>query len=110
MKAGLTDPDEDNAYASERSDRTFNFASKQFCSWLPNYPAYFFEESECAQSGSYVARIAALGAIVMIFLTALVIVVGALLRINVQQETWCYDPPKADENSCWKLVRLTGPG
>ena len=110
MVAGLSIKEDDDPYASERSDRTFSLATKQFCSWSPAFPAYFFEDSECEQSGAYVSRIASLGSIVMLFLAALVMIVGGLLRINVQQETWCYDPPKPEENSCWKLVRLTGPG
>ena len=105
---------ETNAFALYRNDLTAQgSASQQYCSTLASgktEAAYYFEETECDISGSYVSRSAFLATYLMLSLSTLTIAIGILLRRNLEVETWSYDPPAYNENSFWKFVRLTGPG
>ncbi|KAF4740208.1 hypothetical protein FOZ62_030521 [Perkinsus olseni] len=47
----------DDPYEAFRTNASFGYATKQFCSWgSSNDPTLFFDEPECSQIGSYINR------------------------------------------------------
>ncbi|KAF4743693.1 hypothetical protein FOZ63_009176, partial [Perkinsus olseni] len=88
----------DDPYEAFRTNASFGYATKQFCSWgSSNDPTLFFDEPECSQIGSYINRYIYLFCLLMSILTFMLIGIGAMLRYAVPTETWCYNPHTEQE-------------
>ena len=91
-------------------DSVANTTAAQSCSWAPAIAAYYYDESECTQTGSTINRFVFVLGYVTIILIGILIVAGIAVRYSVQSETWSYSPHPPNEPWYWKFLRLLGPG
>ena len=82
----------------------------QQCSWgNPTIADYFYDISQCSQSGSLVYRLSMLYVYFAGCSFAVSTIFGQIVRLLLNPEPWFFNPQSADENFIFKFLRLVAP-